>query len=44
MNIVVDLPQLHTGLNMHSNQPGTRESDEKRAVTRFHSSLPKNCD
>jgi len=30
MNIVVDPPQRHTGLNMHSNQPGARESDEKR--------------
>jgi len=44
MNIVVDPPQRQTGLNMHSNQPGARESDEKRAVTRLHSSLPKNCD
>jgi len=30
MNIVVDPPQRHTGLNMHSNQPGARESDEKK--------------
>ena len=44
MNVVVDPPQRHTGLNMHSNQPGVRESDEKRGVTRLHSSLAKNCD
>jgi hypothetical protein len=44
MNIVVDPPQRHTGLNIHSNQPEARESDEKSAVTHLHSSLPKNCD